>query len=273
MPHPPRRARDGTDLTTCGTLRSVKSSFWDGMHGDFDEAVFDPVASDVRGAFWRAVRRFGRGASRVADYGCGTGRQLAGLSDRFDEVIGLDFAPKLLEVARARSAGLEQVELRRVDLRRPIPRLRGIELGVCVNAWIMPSHDERTAALRHIRASLAPEAPLVLVVPSLEAALYVNERLIEWNRRSGHRGRALLNEGIETTERAARDLLHGIIDLDQSRTKHFLREEVLARLGDARFTVVHEDRVEYPWSAYFDHPPPWLREPLPWDWLFVARRS
>jgi SAM-dependent methyltransferase len=243
------------------------------MHTDFDEAVFDPVASDVHGAFWRAVRRFGRGATRVADYGCGTGRQLRGLAQRFDEVVGLDFAPKLLAVARARSADLEQVELRRVDLRRPIPRLRGIELGVCVNAWIMPSHDDRTAALRHIRSSLAPGAPLVLVVPSLEAALYVNERLVEWNRRSGLRGRALLTEGIEATAPAARDLLHGVIDLDQSRTKHFLREELLVRLRDARFDVVHESRVEYPWAAYFDHPPRWLREPLPWDWLIVARRS
>lgn len=243
------------------------------MHADFDDAVFDPVASDVRGAFWRAVRRFGRGASRVADYGCGTGRQLPGLAERFDEVTGLDFAPRLLEVARARTAELEHVELRRVDLRRPIPRLRDVELGVCVNAWIMPAHDDRTLALRHIRASLAPGAPLVLVVPALEAALYVNERLIEWNRRAGLRGRALLREGIETTPAAARDLLHGVIDLDRSRTKHFLCEELLSRLRDARFEVVHQDRVEYPWSAYFDHPPRWLTQPLPWDWLFVARRA
>jgi SAM-dependent methyltransferase len=249
------------------------AAFWDTMHADFDDAVFDPVASDVRGAFWRAVGRFGRAARRVADYGCGTGRQLPGLAKRFDQVVGLDFAPKLLAVAHARTAELENVELRRVDLRQPIPRLRSVELGVCVNAWIMPSHEGRRLALRHVRASLAPGAPLVLVVPALEAALYVNERLVEWNRRSGLRGRALLREGIETTPRAASDLLHGVIDLDDSRTKHFLREELLARLRDARFEVVHEARVEYPWSAYFDHPPRWLRDPLPWDWLVVARRA
>jgi len=243
------------------------------MHADFDDAVFDPVASDVHGAFWRAVRRFGRGVSTVADYGCGTGRQLPGLAKRFDSVVGLDFAPKLLEVAAARTAAHENVDLRRTDLRRPIARLRGVELGVCVNAWIMPSHEDRTLALRHIRASLAPGAPLVLVVPALEAALYVNERLIEWNRRSGLRGRALLREGIEATPEAARDLLHGVIDLDRSRTKHFLREEALTRLRDARFDIVHEDRVEYPWDAYFDRPPRWLDEPRPWDWLFVARRT
>ena len=243
------------------------------MHADFDDAVFDPVASDVHGAFWRAVDDFAAGVRRVADYGCGTGRQLPGLAERFDEVVGLDFAPRLLDVARERVGETRAVEVRRADLRRPIPKLRGVQLGVCVNAWIMPSHEDRTAALRHLRASLAPGAPLVLVVPSLEAALYVNERLIEWNRRSGLRGRALLREGIEATPEAARDLLHGVIDLDRSRTKHFLREEALVRLREARFEVVREDRVEYPWNAYFDRPPRWLREPRPWDWLFVARRA
>ena len=115
-------------------------------------------------------------------------------------------------------------------------------------------------------------APLILIVPALEAALYANERLIEWNRRSGLRGSSLLREGLGTGPTAARDLLHGVIDLDGSRTKHFLREEALATLRDGGFDTVHEDRVEYPWKAYFDHPPRWLRPPGPWDWLFVARR-
>jgi len=250
----------------------VKASFWNTMHADFDDTVFDPVASDVHGSFWRAVRRFTGDARRVADYGCGTGRQLPGLAARFDEVIGLDFAPRLLDVARERTRGLTNVELRRADLRKPVPRLRNIELGVCVNAWIMPAHEDRRRMLRHIRASLATDAPLVLVVPALEAALFANERLIEWNRRSGLRGRALLREGIAATEAAAQDLLHGVIDLDGSRTKHFLREEALCTLREAGFELVHEGRVEYPWDAYFERPPRWLQPPLPWDWLFVVRK-
>lgn len=250
----------------------MKASFWDTMHDDFEDAVFDPVGSDVHGTFWQAVRRFGRGAKRVADYGCGTGRQLPGLARRFQQVVGYDFAPRLLEVARSRVAGLDHVAVRRVDLRKPITGSGRFDLGVCVNAWIMPSHEERRLVLRHIRSSLAPGTPLILIVPSLEAALYANERLIEWNRRSGLRGQALLREGIETTPRASRDLLHGIIDLAGSRTKHFLREEALTTLRAARFEPVHEARIEYPWGDYFDRPPRWLQQPGPWDWLFVARR-
>jgi SAM-dependent methyltransferase len=251
----------------------VKASYWDSLHESFEDAVFDPVGSDVRGAFWRALDRFSAGARRAADYGCGTGRQLPALAARFESVVGLDFAPRLVEVARRRCAGLDNVEIAPADLRRSALPARNIELGVCVNAWIMPRIEERTAMLRAIRRSLAPGAPLVLIVPSLEAGLYANERLIEWNRRSGLRGASLMREGIAATAAAARDLLQGVIDLDGSRTKHFLREEAHSLLRDAHFEVVHEERIEYPWETYFDDPPRWLVEPLPWDWLFVARRS
>ena len=242
------------------------------MHEDFDEAVFDPVGSDVHDVFWPAVDRFGGAARRVADYGCGTGRQLPRLARDFDEVVGYDFAPKLLQVAQERVRGLENVRVARADLRKRFGARGRFDLGVCVNACIMPSHDDRSAVLQHIRATLAPGAHLILVIPSLEAALYANTQLIEWNRRSGLRGRALFREGLATTSKATNDLLHGVIDLDGSRTKHFLREEALSILATARFEVMHEARVEYPWRAYFDHPPRWLRPPGPWDWMFVARR-
>ena len=44
------------------------------------------------------------------------------------------------------------------------------------------------------------------------------------------------------------------------------------QMAEAGFEMLHEERIEYPWRAYFDRPPRWLRSPGPWDWLFVARR-
>ncbi len=32
------------------------------------------------------------------------------------------------------------------------------------------------------------------------------------------------------------------------------------------------DKVEYDWSTEFADPPKWMRDPLPWDWLFVVER-
>jgi len=259
----------------------MRPDFWDTMHSDFDDVVFDPVASDVQGAFWKAVDRYGKGAKRIADFGCGTGRQLPRLSQDCDEVVGLDFAPKLLAVARARLGEDSPVQLRRADLRKRVPGLRNIDFAVCVNALIMTKIEDRRAMLRTLRSALRPGAKLVMIVPSLEGALYVNERLIEWNRRSGLRGRALLREGIAASAESARDLLLGVIDLAGSPTKHFLREEALCEFRDAGFHLAPEAlrkgdaeaRIEYPWSAYFEKAPRWLTAPLPWDWLFVLQRG
>ncbi|MAG16654.1 MAG: methyltransferase type 11, partial [Phycisphaerae bacterium] len=33
------------------------------------------------------------------------------------------------------------------------------------------------------------------------------------------------------------------------------------------------DKIEYDWTTEFHNPPRWLGTPLPWDWLFVARKQ
>jgi SAM-dependent methyltransferase len=44
-------------------------------------------------------------AGRALDFGCGIGRVTAALADRFDEVVGVDVAPAMLDLARDMNAG------------------------------------------------------------------------------------------------------------------------------------------------------------------------
>ena len=59
---------------------------------------------DARGL---AVRR-----QSALDFGCGAGRLTHALADHFDQVIGLDIAPSMIEVARRLHAGVGNVEFR-----------------------------------------------------------------------------------------------------------------------------------------------------------------
>jgi ArsR family transcriptional regulator len=52
----------------------------------------------------------------VADLGCGTGRVAADLAPWVGRVIGVDSSAAMLKAARARTKGLENVELHRADL-------------------------------------------------------------------------------------------------------------------------------------------------------------
>ena len=137
---------------------------------------------------------------------------------------------------------------------------------------LSPDPAVRTAILRNMRNALARGGHLLLIVPSLEAAMWVNDRLIAANLRDGARGAHALRGGIDTDVRSARDLLRGIVERGGARTKHYLREEAIVELRQLGLEPVHEDRVEYPWDAYLDYPPRRLAEPFPWDWLFLARR-
>ena len=48
----------------------------------------------------------------AVDFGCGAGRLTHALADHFDQVIGLDIAPSMIDVARRLHAGVRNVEFR-----------------------------------------------------------------------------------------------------------------------------------------------------------------
>jgi SAM-dependent methyltransferase len=194
------------------------------------------------------------------------------LKRRADAVIGLDFAAALLRAARRRIGDTQRVTLRRADLAKPLRQPRGAGLVCCVNVLIGPDPKVHRAMLRNVRNLLAPGGHLLVIVPSLESALWVNNRWIDMKERDGLRGARALTGGIGTGPAAARDLLRGVVEQGGARTRHYLREELRTALRDHDLEPIFEDRVEYPWSAYIERPPRWLEAPLPWDWLLLARR-
>jgi hypothetical protein len=143
-----------------------------------------------------------------------------------------------------------------------------VRVGVCANVLISEDPAMRRGILRTIRRHLAPGARLLLVVPSLESALFANQRLVEWNERLGFSEVEALASGLPPS----RDLLRGLVRLDRVPTKHFLREEMAVLLDRHGFAVSSCDKVEYTWDTEFEKPPAWMAKPGPWDWLFVARR-
>src|SRR4029453_11504445 len=53
---------------------------------------------------------------RALDLGCGTGEIARRLAGRADHVLALDLSPRMIEIARERSAALPQIEYRAADL-------------------------------------------------------------------------------------------------------------------------------------------------------------
>jgi SAM-dependent methyltransferase len=249
----------------------LNARFWDSIAGSFEESIFDVLASDQNQVLRTAIARYADGVDVAADFGCGVGRMLPLLAPRCPTVYAVDFAPRLLQMARRRCEAFANLKFVQADLYRTSGPVRGVQLAVAVNALISPDPVNRLKMLRSIRRCLRKGAHLLIVVPSLESELLANARLIEWNQAAGLRGRRRFEECLRTDQRAARNLLEGIIDLEGLLTKHYLREELVGWLTANGVRQISVDKVEYAWNTYFKRPPRWMSHPLPWDWLFVGR--
>jgi SAM-dependent methyltransferase len=208
----------------------------------------------------------------VADLGCGVGPLLPHLVGRFGRVVALDFAPGMVERAKARlgaDAARVTFEVRPMhDLAHWNGRL---DVAVAINSVVMPDVRVIDRTLRAIRASLAPGGVFLGVVPSLDAIQYHTMLLMD----------TALDRGLtpEEAERAAAfhaehhyyDFAFGRFLFQGLRQKFWQSFEVEHRLKKAGFAPVELDRVLYPWDENLACGADLTQFPPSWDWAFRAR--
>ena len=249
--------------------------YWEGVGRGYEDEIFSSSLADHQGVIRARLDELADARAIAIDFGCGIGHYLPLLARRFRRVHGVDFADALLDQARERCSGLANVSLQRANLASGRARIRvsKARVAVCANVLISADASARRGILRTIHRHLAPGGRLLLLVPSLESALFANQRLVEWNRRLGFDEEEAGASGISPSSGSARELLAGLVRIEGVPTKHYLREEAELLLRDAGFRVSSCDRVEYGWDTEFEDPPAWMQAPGPWDWLMVARRG
>ncbi|QKV73472.1 class I SAM-dependent methyltransferase [Amycolatopsis sp. Hca4] len=132
------------------------------------EATFDPIAelydkfaelSHARYRQWLERVLPARGG-RAIDLGCGAGRFLGLLAERYDDVLAVDAAPRMIELARERHP---QVRYRVGDLWEITPEAEGtFDLVVSVNTLHHLGPDP-AAYLAHVRRLLRPGGRIAVV--------------------------------------------------------------------------------------------------------------
>lgn len=251
----------------------MDAHYWEAIGDRYEQEIFDSALADARRIIRRRLDELSAPRGVACDFGCGVGHYLPLLAPRFRSVYGVDFAESLLVHARRRGARFDNVTVLRGDLARSRGRLAipDAKVGVCANVLISGDARVRRSILRTVRRHLARSGHLLLLLPSLESALFANQRLVEWNRRLGCSHEEALGSGIAPTARGARELLEGAVRIENVPTKHFLEEEAIVLLESEGFSVKTIDKVEYSWHTEFDDPPRWMGRPGPWDWLVLAQ--
>jgi len=251
----------------------MNARFWDTVADSFDDEIFNTLASDRNKTIVGHIDRFSSADSIVCDFGCGVGRYLPLLAKRFKAVCAVDISRKCLEVAQRDCAFLENVSYFRIDLSSNQSSLDKFDFAISINSLLAPSLQKRRVALKTIFRHLSPEGHLLIVVPSLESALFSTSRLFEWRERTNNRHKNGFALKFGPRDSRGLDIARGVLNLDGLLEKHYLKEELLVALTDVGFEVNELEKVEYSWRAMFDNPPRWMKEPYPWDWLATCRKN
>lgn len=103
---------------------------------------------------------------RVLDVGCGPGHLLLALAPRFDEAVGLDISPGMLDraAANARAAGLERIRWVQGDAAR-LPFADGT-FDLAVSSLVLFLLDDPAAAAAELARVTAPGGRAAVLVPS-----------------------------------------------------------------------------------------------------------
>jgi 2-polyprenyl-3-methyl-5-hydroxy-6-metoxy-1,4-benzoquinol methylase len=241
---------------------------WDKVADSFEQEIFNVPANDTKGIIQHWVEQLAVPDAVATDLGCGVGRTLPMLADRYSLVYAVDVSSQCLEVAAKANPGRTNIEYVHVDLSKDRNSYPAADVVLCINTLLNAALEVREPLIDRTLRSVKKGGHLLLVVPSLNSALLTAYRHLQWNLKDGMDARAAQNAAALNSK----GLEHGIVHIDNVPTKHYLKEELEALFADRGFKVLDIDKLEYPWTTEFDAPPKWMKAPYPWDWFVAAQR-
>jgi SAM-dependent methyltransferase len=247
--------------------------FWSEAAARYEAEFVDPYRADVKNPLLERLERWPRaGRKTVADLGCGIGPLLPLLSRRFGKVVAVDFAAGMLERARQRCWGVDNVTFLHRPLTDLAPLAGQLDVAVAVNSLVMADVNDLEKSLRQIYQALRPGGILLAILPAMDAVHYCTMLLLD----------RALTRGLPMSQARMNAAQHGEHDLYdfafgefryQGLEQHFWQPfEVRHRLRRAGFRRIRMAKVLLSWEQFAcgrelrEHPPPW-------DWFVQASRE
>ncbi len=221
--------RDWDDLARLDPLWAI-ASVPDRRHGAWDDDEFMATGRRKAARIVRRLDLLGAPATRrrALDFGCGVGRVTIPLADHFDEAVGVDVAPTMVDQARARASAAGRDEVRFVlNEREDLELLDGERFDLVYTALVLqhlPSSEHVGRCARGLARLVAPGGVLMAQMPS---------RLAPWARLQPGRRlyAALRSAGVPPA------VLYGRLGLHPMRLLDFPRPAFGALLQDEGLQV------------------------------------
>ncbi|MBK5269411.1 MAG: class I SAM-dependent methyltransferase [Bacteroidia bacterium] len=248
----------------------MKRTYWEKIAPAYNDEIFDVLHNDKKAIIRSAINKLSSKSKTVIDIGCAIGKWLPVLSPAFKKVYAVDISAKNLEIAKKNYPQYKNVMYQRADMSNSKTKLPVCDFAICINAILTSSLNDRILFFKSLSGCLKKRGHVVLVVPSLESYLFTSIVSNQWKI-----DRAVL--GKKTTAQQAlqkwNNIKQGNADIDDVPTKHYLKEELSLLLNREGFVIEDFQKIEYNWKTEFLRPPKWLHEPMPWDWMVIAKKS
>lgn len=240
---------------------------WEQLAPEYNNEIFDVYASDKFKKLPRYIRKHAARTKTAIDFGCGNGKSFPYLAPVFKSVLGVDISKGLLKQAAARNFKNVTLKVHDVTRKLQVPKA---DFAFCCNVVMFPDLNKNTKAFQNIARALKPGGTALLVLPSLDSALYSAWQLIQLYKREGVKAADIPAHEFHVKGNT-RDILQGIVHIDRVPTKHYSASELEVILPQAGFTLTKLEKLEYDWNTELASPPKNLGTPYPWDWLVEVR--
>jgi SAM-dependent methyltransferase len=236
----------------------LKRTEWNEIADDFEDYVCDVAVDETNDQLRRFVNatRPSPKSSVLVDLGCGIGSFIQKFGHRFKEIVGVEYAPRIIARAKERCADIEGIEWLTMDAARAAKRIgTRADLTVCLNVITSVSAPVRNAQWAGVASIAKPGGHALLVLPSLESEEMLQAQSLRDKR----------NEKFEITD-------EGLVETEGSFQKHYRQDEVIAVASSHGFEVKRIARIVSAWSRTGMRKPRGGEWENPWDWIVLAKK-
>ncbi len=254
---------------------SKDAAIWDKTAENYFAGVVSPFDKGVRNPlFWYLDHKVPHSSSlSVIDIGCGVGNLLPILAARFKRVVGIDFSPKMIKLARKKVTDVGHVELLVRDARDLSEFHSQFDVAIAINSIVLPTVRDSTQVIDQCFAVLKRGGMFFGIFPSMEQVLYRAMLVHESASLEGKKEVDAWGSAQEHLDLYSPDFMRGTVGYVDCRQKHYYLFELEHRLRKAGFVEVTIRKVRYPWEILEDPDVLHLKDYKGmWDWFVCARK-
>ena len=247
-----------------------EQAHWDRIGNNYNNEIFDVLKSDRKKKLKKYFQKHSGKNKYAIDFGCGNGKSFSYISPLFSKILAIDISQELLLQAKQRP--FTNIQFKRMDLSRSNSTLPHADFVFCCNVIMLPEVEKNLQMFKNVKNALKRNGTGLLVLPSMESALFSSWRLIDWYKQEGVAPNKIDKDELHYFKGSKPNILQGIIHIDNVPTKHYSAMELEVLFNRVGLKITSLDKVEYNWDSEFQAPPSWMREPYPWDWLVECQR-